>query len=226
MTYVSGFCTLLTSEYTDSEPYVYSGPDPLRHFFEHLMSLRDQVEYILGINLPMEPLTAEQEKFHSKATYCYTCRQNFTESNYKVKHHDHTTSFYIAPTCNNCNLKLKLRQFAKAPQKLEEEDVGKEFFIPIFFHNLRGYDSHLIIKALDRYTAPGIKIIASTTEKFMSFSLGGYRYVDSLQFLNESLDSLVKVLGKNGRDRFIHTRNNFPDPTHFNIVCQKGVYPY
>ena len=60
----------------------------------------------------------------------------------------------------------------------------------------------------------------------MSFSLGGYRFIDSLQFLSESLDSLVKVLGKNNRDSFFHTRKSFPDPTHFNLVCQKGVYPY
>src|SRR3989441_11202839 len=60
----------------------------------------------------------------------------------------------------------------------------------------------------------------------MSFTLGGFRFVDSLQFLNESLSSLVKVLGKNGDDKFIHTRNNFSDPSQFKLVCQKGVYPY
>src|SRR2546425_3696665 len=102
--------------------------------------------------------------------------------------------------------------------------AGKEFFIPIFFHNLRGYDSHLIIKALDKYNASGIKIIASTTEKFMSFSLGGFRFVDSLQFLGESLSSLVKVLSKNGRGHCKHTHHCFPD--HLDLVCQKGVYPY
>src|SRR2546425_6574201 len=104
--------------------------------------------------------------------------------------------------------------------------AGKEFFIPIFFHNLRCYDSNLIIKALDKYNASGIKIIASTTEKFMSFTLGGFRFVDSLQFLNESLCSLVKVLGKNGDDKFIHTKKTFSDPSQFKLVCQKGVYPY
>src|SRR5437899_11071500 len=86
------------------------------------------------------------------------------------------TSAYIAPTCNSCNLKLKYRKFSKSQLKDVEKAAGKEFFIPIFFHNLRGYDSHLIIKALDKYNASGIKIIASTTEKFMSFTLGGFRF--------------------------------------------------
>jgi hypothetical protein len=224
---VSGFCTLLASDFIDNEhPYCYSGPDPLKRFFEHLMSIRDRVETILGMNLPMEPLTNEQQEFHAKATHCYTCNKPFTTSNYKVHHHCHPTAFYIAPTCNNCNLKLKPRKFSKAQQKGIQKSFGKEFFIPIFFHNLRGYDSHLIIKALDKYNVNGIKIIASTTEKFMSFSLGGFKFIDSLQFLNDSLSSLVNVLAKNGTEKFNHTRHCFPDLAHFNLVCQKGIYPY
>ena len=64
----------------------------------------------------------------------------------------------------------------------------------------------------------------------MSFSLGGFRFVDSLQFLNNSLSSLVKVLGKsgdkNGKTQFNHTRNCFPNDKEFELVCQKGIYPY
>src|SRR6059036_1043698 len=196
---VSGFCTHLTSIYQNNEtPYCYSGKDPLKRFFENLMTIRDKVETMLGLNLPMDPLTPEQEEYHEQATHCYTCNTDFTPANPKVKHHDHVTSAYIAPTCNSCNLKLKHRKFSKAQRKGIEKSIGKEFFIPIFFHNLRGYDSHLIIKALDKYNAAGIKVIASTTEKFMSFTLGGFRFVDSLQFLNESLSALVTVWGKMG----------------------------
>src|SRR2546425_9911880 len=35
-----------------------------------------------------------------------------------------------------------------------------------------------------------------------------------------------KVLGKNGRDLFKHTRYCFPNSHQFELVCQKGVYPY
>jgi len=106
------------------------------------------------------------------------------------------------------------------------DNGGKEFFIPIFFHNLRGYDSHLIIKALDKHFARDIHVIASTTEKFMSFTVGGFRFVDSLQFLNASLDSLVKVLAKSGDKAFKHTLRHFPDQSKFSMVCRKGVYMY
>ena len=60
----------------------------------------------------------------------------------------------------------------------------------------------------------------------MSFSVGGFRFVDSLQFLNASLDSLVKVLAKDGKNAFTHTSRYFPDPSKFDLVCRKGVYMY
>ena len=157
---VSGFFTLLASNFLDKElPYCYSGPDPLKRFFEHLMTIRNRVETILEINLPMEPLTPEQQEYHDQATHCYTCNTSFTLSNPKVRHHCHTTSTYLAPTCSSCNLKLKHRKFSKATLKDVQKSIGKEFFIPIFFHSLRGYDSHVIIKALDRYKSSGIKIL-------------------------------------------------------------------
>src|SRR3989441_11336798 len=73
---VSGFCTHLTSIYDIEEtPYCYSGSDPLKRFFDHLMTIRDKVEDIIGLNLPMDPLTEEQEEYHDQATQCYTCNR-------------------------------------------------------------------------------------------------------------------------------------------------------
>ena len=226
---VSGFCTLVTSKFdfiNDKLPYCYSGPDPLKRFFEHLTEVREEVQSFLSVNNPMTPLSDDQQLLHDQATHCHICFEQFTLNNHKVRHHCHVTSDYIAPACNSCNLKLKPRKFSKAQIKEGYGIGGKEFFIPIFFHNLRGYDSHLIIKALDKYFAPDIHVIASTTEKFMSFTVGGFRFVDSYQFLTASLDSLVKVLAKDGRDAFKHTLRRFPDQTEFDLVSRKGVYMY
>ena len=40
-------------------------------------------------------------------------------------------------------------------------------------------------------------------EKYISFSLGGLQFIDSLNFLQASLDSLVNNLPKNA---FVHTK--------------------
>ena len=80
--------------------------------------------------------------------------------------------------------------------------------IPVFFHNLKGYDAHLLMSALGETTEKDIvyknykgeakifrdgKIlcIAQNMEKLISFSYGQFRFVDSFAFLSTSLNTLV-----------------------------------
>jgi len=88
------------------------------------------------------------------------------------------------------------------------DDVN--YLIPVVFHNLRRYDSHIILKNLSRFLAPNdMFVFANNKEKYMAFEIEGLRFLDSLQFLNCSLDTLVKKLSKdeNSKDdtsKFIH----------------------
>ena len=74
-------------------------------------------------------------------------------------------------------------------------------FLPVVFHSLRGYDSHLIIKkAYDIIEMklfdhkPKITVIPNSTEKFMSFDIGSLKFIDSFQFMPSSLETLVENL--------------------------------
>ena len=62
----------------------------------------------------------------------------------------------------------------------------------------------------------------------MSFSLGPLRFVDSFQFLNRSLDTLVTNLSASGSQfpllREEMLRRGFDEQT--NLLVRKGVYPY
>src|SRR3989441_3705648 len=96
---------------------------------------------------------------------------------------------------------------------------------------MRGYDSHLILKHMEKtFACDNIHVIASNTEKFTAFQIGQLRFVDSLQFLSASLDALVsnlkRDLEKDGVNRFMHTRRHFPDEGSFTRVTRKGMYPY
>ena len=71
---------------------------------------------------------------HNKTMCCYECKKQFSDDNIKVIHHDHITGNYISSICNNCNLNFKLKPF-----------------LPIYIHNLKGYDSHFLIPALARF---------------------------------------------------------------------------
>ena len=98
------------------------------------------------------------------------------------------------------------------------------YMIPVIFHNLKGYDSHLIIQYVTREYAPNsIDVIPTTSEKFLSFQIGNLRFLDILQFLTASFDTLVQSLAADGRDKFSHTARHYPDS---DLVFAKGNYPY
>ena len=47
-------------------------------------------------------------------------------------------------------------------------------------------------------------------EKYLAFEINGLRFLDSLQFLNCSLDVLSKNLAKEGYSKFMHLRSALP----------------
>ena len=86
-------------------------------------------------------------------------------------------------------------------------------FIPIVFHNLSGYDAHLIIRKLSKKFDTGkIGVIAENKEKYISFNVDvmvdryedelgkikekkiQLRFIDSMRFMASSLDSLLNNL--------------------------------
>jgi len=140
----------------------------------------------------------------------------------KVRHHCHITGNFLSAVCSNCNLKLKFRKPTKS-----KKHKSPNFFIPIALYNLRGYDSHIILRHLTRHFASrDVSVIATNMEKYMSFEINGLRFLDSLQFLNCSLDVLTKNLAKEGDSKFEHMCRLHGDEEQFKLLLRKGVYPY
>ena len=163
---------------------------------------------------PMQ-LSVEEEAEFQAATHCYMCEKEFqTKSmNYiKVRDHNHATGEYRGAAHSICNLNKK-----------------RSKHIPVFFHNLRGYDAHLIMRGIHRSAGKKqIKVIPNNMEKYVSFQLGSLRFLDSLQFLGPgaSLNALAKNLTE-----FPHLTEQFPqvwkmNATDLPLLTQKGVYPY
>ena len=58
----------------------------------------------------------------------------------------------------------------------------------VIFHNLRGYDSHLIRKEISKLDAK-VSVMPNGLEKYMAFTINrNLVFIDSLQFMNSSLD--------------------------------------
>ena len=94
--------------------------------------------------------------------------------------------------------------------------------IPVIFHNLRDYDSRLIIKEISKFNVK-VSVIPNGLEKYTVFTINrNLVFIDSMQFMNSSLDSLVKNLSDNN---YKYLPEEFSGK-FFRLVKQKGVYPY
>ena len=74
-------------------------------------------------------LSEEDTKKHKKAKVCYLCEREFTDRNWKVRDHCHRAGKYRGAAHNACNINYFTNRY-----------------LPVVFHNLRGYDSHVILK--------------------------------------------------------------------------------
>ena len=94
--------------------------------------------------------------------------------------------------------------------------------VPAIFHNLKDYDSHLIMQEIGKFNVK-ISVIPNGLENCMAFTINkNLVFTDSLQFINSCLDSLVKTLQDND---FKYLSQEFTSE-QLKLVKRKGVNPY
>ena len=140
-----------------NKAYIYRGYDCMEHFYETIKNIEKEIMAELKINKPML-ITAEEEQQFINATSCYICGDCFDENGkgHKVRDHCHYTGKYRGCAHNVCNIKFNYDNFK----------------IPVFFHNLKNYDAHLIIaNAKNLNNKKRIDVIAQNSEKFICLDL-------------------------------------------------------
>lgn len=189
----------------------YRGPDCAQKFVEYLYRHVKEIHDILKKEVPMI-FTEEDCIAYKSAKNCHICKGVLFID--KVRDHCHLTGSYRGAAHQYCNLRFRVPKL-----------------IPIFFHNLAGYDCHLFIKELGKCSGP-VKIIPKNKENYISFTkflmisneeYAQIRFVDSYKFLGTSLEKLANGLHKSD---FIHLKKFYPDTKKFNLLTRKGVYPY
>ena len=144
------------------------------------------------------------ERFQS-SNICWICNKLFDARDNKVRDHCHVTGKYRGSVHWSFNNILKLTEK-----------------IPVIFYKLRGFDSHLIMHEIDKFDVK-VNVIPNVLEKYMALTINkNLVFVDSIQFMNSSLDALVKNLSDND---FKYLSKEFSSDL-LELVKQKGVYPY
>ena len=120
-------------------------------------------------------MAIEDENNYQNSEYCWICNKKIIKD--KVRDHCHITGKYRGATYKECNLKLRI------PRKMS-----------IIFHNLEGYDGHLIFRELNNFKDIDIQVIPKTDERYMRIIVNNnIIFLDSLQFCKASLDTLAGI---------------------------------
>ena len=182
-------------------------------------------------------MTDEDKKDFETATHCFICGDKFknsyknekeAEKYKKVRDHCHFTGKYRGCAHSISNLNF----------------CNRYFKIPVFFHNMKNYDGHLIIQNAEKLSnKQKIDVIAQNSEKFINIGFDSLSVKDSFSFITASLDKLVSmtkydntdgkerskwVLRENWQSNFRYSSKNDIIKTEkcLDLLTEKGVYPY
>ena len=134
-------------------------------------------------------MSEEDENNYQNSQNCWICNQKIIKD--KVRDHCHITGKFRGSAHKECNSKLRI------PRRL-----------PIIFHNLEGYDGHIIFKELNNFKDIDMRVIPKLSEKYTSIIINrSIIFLDSLQFYKASLDNLA---GNLQDCDFKHLLSEFP----------------
>lgn len=195
------------NQYVPDPMEIYSGPDAAIKFLDRVVQYcRRNYWKKIHKHIDMKTLTVKQQQEYDNAEECCICDQpGDWEATYKdvdsdgnrcevernrtkVRHHNHFNGKFIGAAHSDCNIKA-----SQWPN------------VSVIFHNLKGYDSHFLLKALKPHHGSA-RILADNGEKVKSMSLwqhvmsGGdkrtgfsIKFIDSFAFLSASLDKLSSL---------------------------------
>lgn len=185
----------------------------LRFVTKLLETAEQLVNNVYDSNTSME-LTEEQEEKHKSSTKCHICGVGFTseemqQKNWyrklkaqilervkdvefaqklleikKVRDHCHITGEFRGSAHNCCNLNFKYK--------------GGRWKVPVFFHNMKGYDGHFILQWMQKQVEGKVAAIPLNKEKMLTMTTKYLRIIDSFSFFASSLEKLTDNLM--GRD--------------------------
>ena len=99
-------------------------------------------------------MTEKEEYLFQQSKSCWICKKIIDNEDEKFRDHCHITDKFRGSAHWDCNINFQLTKK-----------------ILVIFHNLKGYDSHLIFSELYQFNLK-VDVIPNGLEKYMAFFLG------------------------------------------------------
>ena len=98
-------------------------------------------------------MSEEEEHLFQQSNRCWICKKLIDNDEEEARDQCHVTEKFRGAAHGSCNINLQLTKK-----------------VPVIFHNLRGYNSHLIFHELDKCDVK-ISVIPNELEKYMAIFL-------------------------------------------------------
>lgn len=185
----------------------YVGEDAGARFCDDILDLDAHLTDILDQVVPMA-LTREDWVKIKRASSCYLCDRPLGQD--RVRDHDHLNGRFLGMAHNKCNLYRRQNKQIVA-----------------FSHNFRGYDCNAFIKELHKKAdrLHSFSALPVSSQKFRCLYVNNTVFLDSFDFLADSLANLVNTLTVSKHD-FALLRQLERRADKAELLTRKGVYPY
>jgi hypothetical protein len=195
----------------------FTGYDCTQRFLQELLDIEPELQATLSRNMDLNMSVEDEQEFQA-TTQCHICDKYIWENDpmdFKVRDHCHISGDFLGAAHASCNLKRVVKKQ-----------------IPMYCHNLTGYDGHFLMQHLgdkmDGITK--LKALPLNSEKFRCITVNSYEFKDSLSFLNASLNELMNNLLQNKNHTFpIMDQMGIYEKHEKNkkkLILRKGIYPY
>jgi len=145
----SGFCFHVKCLDKSSEPILFTKTREEENVADIFVDMLDKEIDRVGSSEVKEMIFSKDDRAKfEKARECWICQKPFEGGDDKVRYHCNFSRRFRGAGHNKCNLLFR-----------------KPKHVPVIFHNLSGYDSHLFIKNLGK-TQGQIDCIPNNEEKY------------------------------------------------------------
>ena len=130
---------------------VFRGENAVYEFIKAILKEYEHCKKVMKKHFNKNLIITEEEEEFQLSNTCRICKKLIDNDDEKVRDHCHVTGKFRGAAHWDCNINFQLTKK-----------------VPVIFHNLKGYDSHLIFCELNKFDVK-IEIIPNRLEKYMAF---------------------------------------------------------